>query len=107
MKNQCLREIWEIYKNLEFKIQYMKINFYDNCFFLSYHKFKKENMDYVFKLIGLEDICIFGNNYLSLRHRQNFPNELYMAIFITSYIISSPSITYRNTTPQVLANSHA
>lgn len=44
-------------------------------------------MDYVFKLIGLEDICIFGSNYLSLRHRQNFPNELYMAIFIISYII--------------------
>lgn len=36
-------------------------------------------MDYIFKLIGLENICTFGNSDLSLRHMQTFSNELCIA----------------------------
>lgn len=44
-------------------------------------------MDYIFKLIGLLNIHPFGNDDLSIRHRQTFPNELCTAISVMSQII--------------------
>lgn len=68
-------------------------------------------MDYIFKLIGLANICTFGNSDLSLRHMQTFFNELCIAYssYPKSFMyfnIYPPNRIYRNVTPQVLANVH-